>query len=104
MTRSVFWHLWRQLRAWWRQPPLRDRLLVDLLVAGEPLAGLELKRRLALEWTSPYPALSRLVDEGLVERLSAPDLTVYSSDRALQRFRYRITDSGRAAALAMQIR
>jgi len=96
--------MFERFLAWWRQPPLRERVLRALLEferEGQVMVpGREITKRLGLEWTSPYLALNWLEGEGLVQRRAAPDLTVIigPGERRIHRFKYGLTEAGRARA------
>jgi hypothetical protein len=101
---SLWWMLWRQLRAFWRRPPARDRVLTALMIGHEDFFGKtpgHVVRELANLWGSPYPLLRRLESEGLVASEESPALTVISdaTGRVYRRRVYWLTEAGRARAL-----
>lgn len=97
---GLWWLLKHRLRSWWRRPSAADRVLCELVVRqGDRMAGLDIANGASVGRGSIYTVLARLEDEGLVASEVDHRLTVYSSDRALHRRRYWLTEAGRRRAL-----
>jgi DNA-binding PadR family transcriptional regulator len=91
----------KRLIAWWRRPPLRERVLATMVAVHyegtREMRGLDIAKRANCRGTV-YVALRQLEDEGLVGSREEPELTLFVGERELRRRVYWLTMAGQQAA------